>query len=140
MNEPLSQRPVTDPDSLTEPWWQATRDERLLVQRCAACGNHQHYPRALCTSCASTDLDYAPTTGRGEVHSFTVVHRPPSPAFEPPYVVALVRIEEGPMLLTNLVGCDPDEVQCDMPVKVVWEPLPDGRNLPLFTPSSGRES
>lgn len=128
-------RPVASPDPLTQPWWDATREGRLLVQRCRRCGHFQHYPRALCTSCTSIDLDYAEATGRGVVYSFTVLHRSPHPAFEPPYVVALVRLEEGPVVLTNIVGCSPDDVVCDMQVRVDWEKLPDGRRLPVFTPS-----
>lgn len=132
MSEP---RPIAEPDSLTEPWWEATKQERLLLQRCTSCGNHQHYPRNLCTACSSTDLEYVPSGGRGEVYSFTVIHRSPNPAFDPPYVVALVRLNEGPVLLTNIVGIPPKDVRCDMRVRVVWEPLPDGRKLPVFTPA-----
>jgi uncharacterized OB-fold protein len=124
--------PVT-PD--TAGWWAATRDRRLLVQRCRACGNRQHYPRDLCLRCAGTDLELTPTSGRGSVYSFTVVHRPPHPAFVPPYVVALVRLDDGPQLLTNVVGAEPDEVRCGMAVVVAWEPLDDGRHLPVFTPA-----
>lgn len=122
------------PDSQTQAWWDATRESRLLVQRCRACGHNQHYPRPLCTECGSTNLEDIEASGRGSVYSFTVVHRAPHPAFTPPYVVALVRLEEGPVLLTNIVGCEPDDVGCDMRVAVTWETLPDGRRLPLFTP------
>lgn len=134
MSEP---RPVSPTDHVTEPWWDATRERRLVVQRCASCGHHQHYPRALCTECASTDLTFVPASGNGTVYSCTVVHRSPHPAFEPPYTVALVRLEEGPVLLTNVTGCAPDEVRCDMPVSVTWEDLPDGRRLPVFRPRGG---
>jgi uncharacterized OB-fold protein len=129
-------RPIADPDPVTQPWWDATRDERLVVQRCDACGTHQHYPRALCTACASTELSFVEASGRAVVHSFTVVHRAPHDAFEPPYVVAIVELEEGPRMLTNIVGCEPSDVGCDMTVRVAWEPLPDGRKLPVFRPES----
>lgn len=133
MSEP---RPIAEPDGVTRPWWDATRDERLTVQRCRTCGRSQHYPRASCRSCGSVDLELAPATGRGIVHSFTVVHRTPHPAFTTPYVVALVDLDEGVRLLTNVVGCDPDGVRCGIAVRVTWEPLPDGRRLPVFTPVS----
>ena len=127
-------RPVADPDPMTEPWWDATREGRLLIQRCAECGHHQHYPRPVCTSCHSASVSFVVASGKGTVYSFSVSHRSPQPAFEPPYVVALVRLEEGPVLLTNIVGCPPEEVACDIKVHLLWEELPDGRKLPLFTP------
>jgi uncharacterized OB-fold protein len=126
-------RPISDPDHGTQAWWDATREERFLVQRCASCGHRQHYPRNLCTACGATDLTYDEAGGRGHIYSHTTVRRAPHPAFEPPYVVALVRLAEGPVVLSNIVGVEPEDVRCDMPVKLVWEDLPDGRKLPLFT-------
>jgi uncharacterized OB-fold protein len=122
-------------DEVTAPWWEATREERLTVQRCLACGRLQHYPRALCTGCGGTDLDFTDVSGLGTVDSFTVVHRAPRPGLDVPYVVARVRLAEGPLLLTNLVDADPGSWRCDAPVKVAWRPLPDGRRLPVFTPA-----
>src|SRR5918992_299416 len=110
-------RPITDPDSLTGSWWDATRDEQLLLQSCRSCKSFQHYPRALCTNCGAADLEYLKATGRGEIYSFTVVHRAPDPGFDTPYVVALIRLSEGPVLLTNLVGVNPEEIRCDMSVE-----------------------
>lgn len=130
-------RPVAPADSQTQAWWDATSERRLLVQRCGSCGHHQHYPRALCTACGSTDLSYVEASGHGTVYSFSVVHRAPHPAFSSPYVVALVRLAEGPVLLTNLVGVSQDAIRCEMPVVLTWEDLPDGRRLPLFTPPGG---
>jgi hypothetical protein len=130
-------RPAAAPDSVTQPWWDATRSGRLLVQRCATCGSHQHYPRSICTTCGSTNLTHVETAGRGTVYSYTIVRRAPHPFFEPPYVVALVRLDEGPVLLTNIVGCAREDVRCDMPVVVRWDDLPDGRRLPVFAPEEG---
>jgi len=135
MTEP---KPVAAPDAVTQPWWDATAEGRFVVQRCDVCQHYQHYPRALCTSCGSTEhLGFVEATGRGIVYSHTTVRRAPHPAFTPPYVVAMVRLEEGPVLLTNIVGCAPEDVRCDMAVKVTWEDLPDGRKLPLFEPVEG---
>jgi uncharacterized OB-fold protein len=131
-------RPITDADSITEEWWQATREARLVLQTCRECNNFQHYPKAVCTNCGSTELEYAKASGRGEVYSFTVIYRAPDPAFDPPYVVGLIRLSEGPVLLSNIVGVKPEEVRCDMTVEVAWEDLPDGRKLPVFTvPAEG---
>jgi uncharacterized OB-fold protein len=119
-------------DEITEPWWRATRDRRLTVQRCMECGHRQHYPRALCTGCGGMSLEFVAVSGRGTVDSFTVVHRSPGPGFDVPYVVARVRLAEGPLLLTHLVGREPDAWSCDDSVRVDWRPLPDGRHLPVF--------
>lgn len=135
MNGP---RPVSEPDSLTSAWWEATRDERLLLQTCRVCGKRQHYPRPLCTQCGSTTLHYTQASGVGKIYSFTVVHRAPEPAFQPPYVVALIRLDEGPVVLSNVAGADVDDLRCDMEVKVAWEDLPDGRKLPVFVPQASR--
>lgn len=114
-------------------WWAATREERLLVQRCACCGAHQHYPRQLCTACGRTDgLEMVEASGRGTVWSFTVVYRAPSEAVTAPYTVALVRLDEGPVLLTWLVH---DDAACDQRVSVRWHPLDDERRLPVFGPA-----
>jgi len=130
LNEP---RPIGPPDAVTQGWWDATRQERLTVQRCVACAHEQLYPRAICTGCGSLDLALVDASGLGTVYSYSLVRRAPHPAFEAPYLVALVRLAEGPVVLTNLVDVEPDEVRCDMPVRLIWEELPDGRRLPLFT-------
>jgi uncharacterized OB-fold protein len=126
-------RPISGADHCTQVWWDATREGRLLVQRCASCGHRQHYPRNVCTACGGSDLAFDEASGRGVVYSHTTVRRAPHPAFTPPYVVALVRLAEGPVVLSNIVGVEPGSVRCDMPVRLVWEDLPDGRKLPLFT-------
>lgn len=130
MTDEAPERPVAPADSMTQAWWDATRERRLVVQRCTACDHAQHYPRALCTACGSTDLTYRDASGRGTVYSFTIVRRAPHPAFTPPYVVALVRLDEGPVLLTNIVGGG--EPRCDARVRVRWEDFADGRRVPVF--------
>ena len=127
-------RPTPPETPETAAWWEHTRASRLTVQRCQTCGHSQFYPRALCLRCRSTQLELVPVTGNGRVRSFTVVHRAPDPdAFAPPYVVALVALDEGPTLTTNLVGADPDSWRCDERVVLDWVGLEDGRNLPVFT-------
>lgn len=129
-----ARRQVGAPDRDTQAWWDATRGRQLRVQRCRDCGHAQHYPRALCTACGGDALEMAPTRGTGLVETFTVVHRAPYEGLHPPYVVGLVRLAEGPQLLTNIVGCAPEDVRCGMPVAVTWERLEDGRHLPVFSP------
>ena len=122
--------PVT-PETVA--WWDATRERRLMVQQCQRCGHAQLYPRPICTSCGSLEVELSPAAGRGTIYSHTTVHRSPNPEFfVPPYVVALVRLDEGPLLLTNIVGGTAGDARCDDSVQVTWEPLTDGRALPLF--------
>jgi uncharacterized OB-fold protein len=116
-------------------WWEATRVQHLLVQRCLGCAHRQLYPRTICTACHRTQLELIPTSGAGVVYSHSTVHRAPT-GFDAPYVVAIVRLAEGPRLLTRVIGCAPEDVRCDMAVRVAWEPLPDGRNLPVFIPET----
>jgi uncharacterized OB-fold protein len=111
------------------------------VQTCAACGASQFYPRWLCVICGSADVALVPVAGTATVYSSTVVNKSPNPElFVAPYVVALVRLDEGPTLLTNVVGQGALDVSCDDRVTLTWEPLPDGRQLPLFTPDSPRST
>ncbi|MET8152011.1 Zn-ribbon domain-containing OB-fold protein [Actinoplanes sp. NPDC049668] len=104
-----------------EAWWEATRDRRLLLQRCLDCRRFQHYPRPLCTGCGGDRLDFVAAAGTGTIDSFTTVER---------YTLARVRLTEGPILLTHLEGLD--DPACDQPVRLAWRALPDGRHLPVF--------
>jgi hypothetical protein len=108
----------------------------MRVQRCNACGRFVFFPRALCPNCFSDRLEWTPVSGRGVVHAFTIPHRHPSPAFQPdlPYVVAIVELEEGVRLMTNLVGVapDPTKIAVDMPVEVVYDDVTDEITLPKF--------
>lgn len=131
-------KPVEVPpaDDLTAGWWDATREHRLTVQICAACSGVQHPPRAVCLSCGGTDqLALTDAAGSGVVDSFTVVHRAPAKDLEVPYVIARVRLDEGPILLTRLEGRDdPDSWRIEDRVAVDWVDLVDGRALPVFRP------
>jgi uncharacterized OB-fold protein len=126
------------PSPTTAPFWAATADRQLLVQRCPACGNVQLYPRATCTSCGATELDWAPAGGTATLHTFTIARRPTHPAFDgaEPYVIAIVELAEGPRITGNVVGCPPEEVRIGMPLALTWdEPGEDGIRLPLWRPA-----
>lgn len=86
----------------------------------------------------SEDLSWQAMSGAGTIDSWTTVHRSPGPGFDPPYVVARVRLEEGPLLLSNLIG--PPDHYCGEAVSLRWQPLPDGRALPVFTTGAVTES
>lgn len=122
---------VPPADEITKDWWDATGEHRLTVQTCGACGHVQHPPRALCTACDSMEhLSQTDVSGAGEVDSYTVIQRAPRPEVEVPYTVARVRLDEGPILLTRLVGSN--DWRIGDQVTVDWVDLPDGRALPVF--------
>jgi uncharacterized OB-fold protein len=123
--------PVSD---RAKPFWDGTRERRLVLQYCRGDSLPIHYPREVCPRCLGTDLEWRPASGRGVVYAFTVNHVAGSvPSDRPlPFVVALVDLEEGVRMMTNIVGCDPKDVKVGMPVEVTWEALSDGRHLPVF--------
>jgi uncharacterized protein len=126
-------------DAITMRWWDATRAGKLLLQKCSTCESVQHPPRSVCLACGSDELDWIEASGDGRVDSFTVVARQVVPDLPAPYVVARVRLREGPLILTNIVADDHAALRCDQAVVVDWRPLSDGRQLPVFTPARGGE-
>lgn len=128
--------PVPVPDADSAPYWAATLEGRLELQRCDACGNLVFYPRARCPGCHGERLTWTMLAGTGVVHAFTVVHRPADPSLTDavPYVVALVDLTEGARLMTNIVGCDAGDVHVGMPVAVQFRRVSESAALPVFTP------
>jgi len=135
-----SQSTPEKPSPVVQPWaqpfWDAAKQQRLLLQHCQDCGQTIHYPRIECPVCASQRLDWRAASGRGTIYSFTVVHSNAPSAFvaDLPYVVAVIRLEEGVQMLSNVVQCDPTQLQCDQAVEVVFEPLNESFTLPKFRP------
>jgi uncharacterized protein len=124
--------PISD---VTEPFWAATRRKEFLLQWCLSCEQPVFYPREVCPRCWGSALEWRPASGEGRVYAVSVQHRPamPMPAFmDGPYAVALVELAEGPRVMSNIVGCPPEDVVVGMPVSLTWEPLTDGRHLPQF--------
>jgi uncharacterized OB-fold protein len=136
MTEPIL-RPLPQPDPDTEPYWTAARDGVLLLQRCVAAGHVQFFPRPVCVTCAA-DVASFEASGRGEVHTFTVVHKSGAPPFNAmtPFVLALVQLDEGPRMMTNIVGCAPDAVTIGMRVRVTFERQTDDISLPMWRPEA----
>jgi uncharacterized OB-fold protein len=133
--------PLPQPDALTAPFWEACRRGALEVPACADCG-HCFLPAGpCCPRCWSTRLDPRELSGRGRVFSFAVYRRTYHAGMPAPYVVALVELDEGPRLISNIVGCEPEDVSIDLPVAVCFEDSGDFK-LPRFTPAShgGEES
>lgn len=141
------------------PFWEATREGTLLVQWCTSCDRGIFYPRSFCPYCASagpddsaadqadqlgqsgeSTLEWRTASGRATVHAATIEHNPAATgatfSHGEPYVVALVDLDEGVRMMTNIIGCAPEDVHPGMAVIVTWEPLSDGRQLPLFAPAA----
>lgn len=105
----------------------------LRLQQCASCHLYQFYPRIICSHCNADELHWKAVSGRGKIASYTVVRRGISPAYPAPYVVALIDLEEGPRMMSNVVGCDPEQVRVDQPVQAIFEPWGAEHVLPVFT-------
>jgi len=134
MSKAIKPAPVVN--QWAQPFWDAANEGRLIIQKCQDCGEHIFYPRIACIHCASDNLDWVECSGRGAVYTYTVVEANAPSAFteDMPYVIAVVKLEEGVRMLSNIVGCDPYAVECDMPVTVTFEKLNDDYTLPKFTP------
>jgi hypothetical protein len=127
----LPERPHPDPEPLVRPFWDAVAAGRLDLQRCAACGRHVFYPRAICSHCGQGPLEWVTASGLGTVHAYTVAHRAPEPfSSEVPFVVALVDLDEGVRMMTRLVDVEPAQVSIGLPVKLSISGDPP---LPTFT-------
>lgn len=127
------------PGVLSQPYWDGIQRGELLFQRCAECGGATHTPAVVCAHCRSTRLDWAASSGRGTVYSWTTVWRPVTPAFTTPYVPVIVQLEEGWHMLSNLVDCEHDVVRVDLPVSVVFHQPEGSLVLPYFAPRDGAD-
>ena len=130
---PPRPRPAVNQDNAF--FWEGVERGELLIQRCSSCGRLRHPPRPMCPHCQSLEWDTVAASGRGTVYSFVVPHHPQVPAFEYPYVVALVELEEGTRLVSNVIDVDPAEVSVGMPVEVSFVAVDDELTLPLFRPA-----
>ena len=136
MTKPLK-HPKPGVDWETRAYWEGCGRHELILQRCRSCGTLQHRPRALCVSCLSDEIEHFPASGRGTVYSFTATHQNQAPGFREalPYVLAYVELEEGVRLLTNIVGCSPEDVRIGLPVEVEYAQLEGDIAVPRFHPS-----
>ncbi|KLL09792.1 Zn-ribbon domain-containing OB-fold protein [Protofrankia coriariae] len=129
--------PVPEVQPETAAFWEATSRGVLLVQRCTACGTSVWYPRFLCSNCHSSELKQVEASGRATVYSFTLTTRGILEYKDcGPYVLALVELEEGPKMLTNIVECDPETLSIGQSVQVVFHDTGAGSALPRFRPAA----
>ncbi len=134
MAEPKRARPQPTPE--TSHFWAGTRMGELRLQRCDACSHIYFPPRPFCPSCASRAVSVFAASGRAKLHSYVISHRA-APGFTAPYSIAVVELEEGPRMMTNIVNCPqtPEALQLDMTLEVVFEALDETISLAHFRPS-----
>jgi hypothetical protein len=126
--------PRRSPD--TAAYWDACQRHELLIQRCGNCRAYQFYPRNFCTSCCSKTLDWISATGHGKVLTWTIVRRAVSAAYadDVPYVIALIKLQEGVVMMSKVIGCEPEAVHTGMAVEVNFEDWSEQVSMPVFVP------
>lgn len=134
-------RPAPRHYSFSEPYWEGTREKKLLLQYCRQSGQYQFYPRPVSIFTGGRDLEWREVSGKGQVFSWTVaqIARPPFLGHTP-YFVATVTLDEGVNVIANLINCPSECIAVGLRVRPVWAPLPDGTNLLLFTPEYATET
>lgn len=133
------QKNFPQPTVETKPFWDGCKQHQLLIQQCGECGHYQFYPRTICTKCMSQKVNWVEASGLGRVKTYTIVHRPISPAYmtEAPYILALVELDEGPTMMTNIINCPLDEVKVGMRVSVTFADWSINISVPQFVPMEG---
>jgi len=124
------------PTPETTYYWEGTAKGELRIQRCGSCGKAYFYPRPGCPYCSSTDVSWIKATGRARLHTYLISHRPAVGfADQAPYAIAVVELEEGPRLMTNIVGVEnsPEALELDMALEVTFEPR-GKQSVPVFRP------
>lgn len=127
-------RPLPETDGKMRPFWEATRRGSFLLQRCARCGAYRFPAAECCSACLVGELAWVEASGHGVLHSFVVVHHALDPYFaaRTPYVVADVKLAEGPHITTTIVGASPSELQIGERVEVTFEAVSEAIHLPVF--------
>jgi uncharacterized OB-fold protein len=138
MSLTTSQRRLPQPTPETEHFWEGTRAGELRLQRCDDCAHTYFPPRPFCPSCASRDVEIVEASGAATLYSY-VINQRSMPGYEAPYSIAVVELEEGPRMMTNIVECEQtrEALELDMALEVVFEECSDEITLPLFRPVGG---
>lgn len=134
MATPYQDRPLDPPRANPEdrPYFEAAAKGALLVKRCMDCDRPFHYPRAHCPFCLGARTEWASSRGTGTIYSFSITRR----SGPIPYAIAYVTLDEGPSMMTNIVECDLDAIECGQRVTVVFKPTNGGPPIPMFKPDS----
>ncbi len=136
MSETMHSRSLPFVTDESRPFWDGCREGKLLLQYCDACQRHQFYPRLYCMRCGSQEVRWVEASGRGTIYSYTIIRQNRAPNFvnDVPYNVAIIQLEEGPRMMSNVIDIDPAELRIDLPVQVVFDPVSDTISLPRFRP------
>jgi uncharacterized protein len=135
--EMTAARPLPEETPLTAPFWQAARERRLVIQRCTSCGRLRWPPEAACYDCGSLDHEWADMKGRATLYTWTIAHPPLLPYFQQraPWPIAIVQLEEGPRLVTNLTGIESDQFEIGMELEAAFADIGDNVKLVVFRPA-----
>ncbi len=130
-------RPLPEETPLTAAFWQAARERRLVIQRCTACNRFRWPPEVACYECGSLEHEWAAVSGRATLYTWTVAHPPLLPYFQrrAPWPVAVVQLEEGPRLVTNLVDVESEDYAIGMALDAAFQDIGDGVTLVVFRPA-----
>jgi uncharacterized OB-fold protein len=129
--------PLPEITSVSEPFYRAAREHRLIIQRCKDCKKNIFYPKSICPHCLSKDFEWYDSSGKGKVYSYTIVEAAAPEAFQGavPYVLGVIDLKEGVRMLSWIVDCKHEDVKCDMDVEVTFKDLDDKVALPMFKPA-----
>jgi len=135
MNKQLRLSPSVT--SVEFPFWDAAKKGKLVIQKCMDCNKFVFYPRIYCPHCHSAALVWEEASGKGKIYTYTVVHSNCHSSFleDLPFIIAIIKLDEGVQMLSNIIGCRPEDLTCDMPVEVTFEKLNDEFTLPMFMPA-----
>ena len=130
-------KPLPRPTPWSKPFWEGCKRHELLIQRCKECQEHIFYPKIFCPSCFSSTLEWVKSSGRGKIYTYAAIYSyaPTEFSEEVPYIVAVVELEEGVRMMSNIVECKPEDVRCDMEVEVVFDDVTEEMTLPKFKPT-----
>lgn len=130
-------KPLPNLDADSQEFWEGCHRHELILEKCAGCNQYYFPPGPICPHCFSADVKWQKVSGRGTVYTYTVVRRALNPDWEDmvPYAVGVVELAEGPRLVTDIIGCSPEEIKIGMPVEVTFDDITENATLPKFKPA-----
>lgn len=131
-------KPLPMPDMDSKEFWDGCHRHELLIQRCDNCHSYRFPPEVICPVCFSTASKWTKASGKGIVYTFTVVRRATGPDWEAdvPYTIAFIQLDEGVRMVSNVVGCKPEEIKIGMKVEVTFDDVTETQSLPKFKPAT----
>jgi len=134
---PSYEKPLPYIHDETLPFWEGCKNHELRLQKCPDCGQIRFYPRSICSNCLSGNTEWVKAGGKGRVYSYTVSYRPAAEAFleDLPYNIAIIELDEGVRMMSNIVDCADEDLKIGMPVEVVFDDVTPDITLPRFKPA-----